>query len=78
MGFDAFFIRFIIILSSVADCQLELETGWDIWVPSSVKLIIGYKGIQNNLVSAGVNFGSHSLSGVSKDGPITQDTNQCF
>lgn len=30
MGFDAFFIRFIIILSSVADCQLELKTGWDI------------------------------------------------
>lgn len=51
MGLDAFFIHFIIMLCRVADCQLELETGWDIWVRSSVKLIIGYKGIQNNLVS---------------------------
>lgn len=42
---DAFFIRFIIILYRVADCQLELEMDWDIWVQSNVKLIIGYKGI---------------------------------
>lgn len=29
MRLDAFFIRFIIILYRVADCQLELETGWE-------------------------------------------------
>lgn len=78
MGLDAFFIRFIIILYRVADCQLELEMDWDIWGRSDVKLIIGYKGIPNNLVSCGANFGSPSLSGASKDGQIIQDTNQWF
>lgn len=69
-GLDAFFIHFIIMLCRVADCQLELETGCDIWVRSSVKLIIGYKGIQNNLVSLRANFVSPSVSVASKDGPI--------
>lgn len=70
MGLDSFSTQFIIMLYRVAVCQLELETGWDIWLWSSVKFIIGYRGILNTLVSLGANFMSPSVSGASKERPI--------